>query len=44
MADNMQHDDDRGDAIRRARLFAAYGDAISRLDAALGGPFTAAWT
>ena len=43
MADNMQHDDDRGDAITAARgLFAAYGDAISRLDATLGGPFTAA--
>lgn len=43
MADKPQKDAGRIDAITAAHgLFTAYGDAISRLDAALGAPFTAA--
>ena len=43
MADKPQNDAGRIDAITAAHgLFTAYGDAISRLDAALGAPFTAA--
>ena len=43
MADTPQHDAGRPDAISAAHgLFTAYGDAIARLDAALGAPFKAA--
>lgn len=43
MPDNSQHDSNAAAAIGAARgLFTAYTDAITRLDGALGAPFSAA--